>query len=123
MWGQPPSAGRRRRFIGPQPTAPPPLYIPSKPFSLSAVIPTRERSQTGEPALSEGEGNLLFASSGLTAGAPFLASFARRGIHYRHPHGISIPKTREPVQPTTLVIPTRERSETGEIALSEAEGN
>ena len=45
------------------------------------VIPTRERSETGEPALSEAEGNPLFASSESAAGAPSLPRSHTRNLH------------------------------------------
>jgi len=117
MWGQPPSAVLRPSFIGPQQTPTPPHFSPLTPIVPSRdAIPTRERSETGEPALfcrsperSRGESRRESAVSvrRLNGDAPFLASFARKpalslpkgGIHRRHPHRILISK------PTNLSTP------------------
>jgi len=60
--------------------------------NLSLVIPTRERSETGEPALSEAEGNLLPAGNHHRPGrlnlmpSPIPHNFTER---YPQPHPVT----------------------------------
>jgi hypothetical protein len=102
MWGQPPSAVRRPRSIGPQQTPPPPhFHLHPEPSPSMDVIPTREGSETG---------GIRCERTAPKGDAPFFASFARKpalslpkgGIHRRHLHRILISKPTDRPHPKPL---------------------